>query len=73
VYVPASQDASAYENATVGMSASCEFWVESYTYQRDGIERSGQSLNASSVTLTESKQEDLYDDGGGHDYDIYDG
>lgn len=75
VFVPASQDASVYESATAGMSATCEFWVESYTYQRDGIERSGQSLNAAKVDLSESRQEDLYDGGNDDypDYDIYDG
>lgn len=51
VFVQAGQDASAYESAEPGMSASCDFWVESYTYQRDGQERSGQSLNAESVSL----------------------
>lgn len=51
VYVPAGVDASKYEEAQAGMLASCDFWVESYTYQRDGQERSGQSLNAESVSL----------------------
>lgn len=51
VFVPYGQDASQYEKAAPGMLATCDFWVESYTYQRDGVERSGQSLNAASVNL----------------------
>lgn len=57
VFVPVGHDSSAYESAEPGMSASCEFWVESYTYQRDGQERSGQSLNAESVSLVWSETE----------------
>lgn len=64
VYVPVNQDAGKYEAAQAGMSATCDFWVESYTYTRDGAERSGQSLNASDVSLVWPK------DGGADDDDI---
>lgn len=75
IYVPASQSAQRYEDAKPGMLASCDFWVESYTYERDGQTRSGQSLNTKEVSLTwpqENGSEGTSDDDG-FDYDIYDG
>ena len=68
VYVPQGQDASVYESAQARMLASCEFWVESYTYERDGVERSGQSLNAAKVDLAWPQGEEPLDD---EDIDIF--
>lgn len=71
IYVPAGRDASKYENAKQGMTATCDFWVESYTYQRDGVERSGQSLATKDVTLAWPDKSE--DDGVTGDDDGWDG
>lgn len=51
IYVPSRGNVNQYRQVTPGTHIECDFWVESYTYQRDGGERTGQSLATDEIAF----------------------